>query len=552
MAELAGGRAQLSRKLRSVLDALPEAVAITDAAGRLAFANAAALERMGCATLEEALARGTGALLERFAITTENGSPLSAKELPGRRLLRGKPAEPLLLRLAERGSGQVRWGLLKASALPSEQGPPLILNVLEDVTETKEQELRERFLSLATEALNASLDLAETLQRVASLAVPDLADWCLVELLEHGRIRQVAVAHEDPAQAALVRGLRRRYVPTLEDAHGVGAVLRSGRAEFYPSIPDELLAAAVDDEAQLRMVRELQLRSAIIAPMRGRRGVEGAITFVAAERVGAYDERDLAFARDFAARAASAVENARLHGETALVAETLRRSLVPAAPPEVAGWRTAALYRPGADQIGGDFFELMPTERGFTVVLGDVTGKGVEAATLAARARHSASAAAALGLAPAAILELLNSILLRTAEVSLVTAVVGRVAEAVGGATLALSSAGHPLPLRHRAGRAPEPLGRPGVLLGFDPHGRWPQPRLQLRPGDTIVFYTDGVTEALGRRGRFSEERLRSLLAECPADPDAIVLAIDSALQRFGQGEERRDDVALLAVQLLD
>ena len=551
MAKVAEGGAQLSRELRLVLDALPEAVTITDAAGRLAFANAAALQWMGATTFEAALARDPSALLERFEITTEDGRPLQPAELPGRRLLRGEPAEPLLLRLTERDSGQVRWTLLKASALPVEQGAPLTLTVLEDVTETKEQELRERFLSQASEALNASLDLSETLQRVASLAVPDLADWCLVELLERGRIRQVAIAHTDRAQLARVRGLRRRHAPKLSDALGVGAVLRTGRAEFYASIPDELLTAAAADEEQLRIVRELKLRSAIIVPMRGRHRVEGAITFVAAERAGAYDERDLAFAEDFAARAASAVENARLHGETATIAETLRRSLVPAAPPDLPRWRTAALYRPGADQIGGDFFELMPTDGGFTIVLGDVTGKGVGAATLAARARHSASAAAALGLAPASILTLLNRILLRAAEISLVTAVVAQVVEEDGGATLILSSAGHPLPLRHRPGVAPQTLGTPGVLLGFDPDGRWPQPQLKLEPGETIIFYTDGVTEALGNHGRFSETRLHSLLAECPADPDAIVLAIDSALQHFEQGGRRRDDVALLAVQLL-
>src|SRR5579875_3563455 len=252
MAKVAEGGAQLSRELRLVLDALPEAVTITDAAGRLAFANAAALQWMGATTFEAALARDPSALLERFEITTEDGRPLQPAELPGRRLLRGEPAEPLLLRLTERDSGQVRWTLLKASALPVEQGAPLTLTVLEDVTETKEQELRERFLSQASEALNASLDLSETLQRVASLAVPDLADWCLVELLERGRIRQVAIAHTDRAQLARVRGLRRRHAPKLSDALGVGAVLRTGRAEFSASIPDELLTAAAATGSRAR------------------------------------------------------------------------------------------------------------------------------------------------------------------------------------------------------------------------------------------------------------------------------------------------------------
>src|SRR5207248_8218673 len=117
----------------------------------------------------------------------------------------------------------------------------------------------------------------------ADLAVPHLADWCSVEMLEGTRIRQLAVAHIDPAMVAIARELRQRFPPSLDDPTGVGAVLRTGKREFYPTIPQELLVASTHDEEQLRMMRELEVQSVMIVPMRARQSeVLGAIAFAAA------------------------------------------------------------------------------------------------------------------------------------------------------------------------------------------------------------------------------------------------------------------------------
>jgi len=533
--------------IERILDALAEAVTVTEVDGRLLFANAAALERMGVKSLQEAIAAGPDEVLARFDLRDEEGRPLRPDELPGRRLLRGEPAPAMLLRMIDRASGRARWTLVKATALQADDGRQVAVNVLEDITETKEQELRERFLAHAGEVLASSLDYEETLTQVTRLAVPDLADWCSIELLQDGEIQQVAVAHVDPERVTFARELRRRFPPRLEDRFGVGAVLRTGRGEHHPSIPDELLVQRAADPEHLRILREVQMRSAMIAPLRVRGRVIGAISFVATDLAGAYDEEDFAFAQAFASRAAVAVENARLYCERSETAEMLQRSLLPSGLPEVPGWTLASRYQPaaaGGELIGGDFFDVFPATGGFVAMLGDVTGKGIAAAALTALTRHSARAAALLGLSPAQILALLNRLLLSQGELSLVTAVVAQ----VQGTSVTVASGGHPLPLLRRGEGAPAELGRAGVLLGFDPDGEWPEVSLALEPGDTLLLYTDGVIDTRRGAERFGERRLLDALAHSPAEPHGLLEELQARLRSFASGGTR-DDVALLAAR---
>lgn len=541
------------QELARIFDALAEAVTVTEPDGQLVFANKAAIERMGLHTLEEARAAAPAGLLDRYEITDESGRQLDPEQLPGRKLLRGAAVEPMLLRLADRETGRVMWTLVKASEFVNDQGRSLAVNVLEDRTEAKAQELRDRFLSHATKVLASSLDYEQTLRQVAELVVPDLADWCSVVMLEGGQVRQLAVAHIDPEKVAYARELQTQYPPRLDDPTGVGAVLRTGQHEFYPAIPDELLVEIVRDNEQLRVARELQIRSAMVVPMCSQQGeVLGAITFVASDVAGAFDDAALAFAEEFAARATSAVENARLYRERHETAETLQRSLLPARLPAVAGWQIATLYRPAAPAgvIGGDFFDLFLVDDGFTVVIGDVAGKGIEAAALTALARHSLRASALLGLSPAESLGLLNRLLLEEAELSLVTAVVARVTSSGSRVRMTLSCAGHPLPLRHRAAGPPVELGEVGMLLGFHAGAAWSERTVTLQSGDTVLFYTDGVTDTPGRRGRLGESGLLELVSAAPQLPEDLLLALDRELEGFRVGEPA-DDVAVLAAQLL-
>lgn len=546
---VAPGVGALAVQLERILGAVGEAITITAPDGQLVFANPAALERMGGIPLEEALASGPDKLLARFDITTEHGLPLEPDSLPGRRILRGEPAEPILLRLIDRTDGRLMWTLVKATQFVGDDGHRYAVNVLEDVTITKEQERRARFLAEAGEVLSESLDYETTMQRVAALAVPELADWCSVSILEQGEIRQVAVAHIDPRKLEFAREFNRRYPPRLSEEGGVADVLRTGRSKYYPLISEELVAERVADEEQRGMILELQMRSLMIVPMCGPQGVLGAITFVAAESAGAFTPHDLEFMESFASRAATAVENARLYRERSATAATLQRSLLPPRLPRVRGWRIATRYRAAdAGGIGGDFYDLFDSEDRFTVVMGDVTGKGVPAATMTALTRHTARAAALLGLSPSEILSLLNRVLLEQEVMTLVTAVVAEFTKGPGEITARVSCAGHPRPIRCRSGSEPVQLGHPGLLLGFDPAGSWVDDSVRLDPVDTVLFFTDGVTDIRGAEDRFGPERLRHLVARAATPPELLLTAIETELASFAVAG-RTDDIALLAAQ---
>jgi signal transduction histidine kinase/DNA-binding response OmpR family regulator len=180
----------------------------------------------------------------------------------------------------------------------------------------KEQRVRRAFLAHAGEAFASSLDYRTTLATVARLAVPELADWCSVELIEPGTTvrSQVAVVHTDPAKVEFARELGARYPPDPSATSGVPQVIRSGKSELYAEIPAALLEAGAKDGEHLRLIQELRLESAMVVPLTGRdRRVLGAMTFIYADSGRRYTESDLAFAEDFARRAAMAIENAQAH-----------------------------------------------------------------------------------------------------------------------------------------------------------------------------------------------------------------------------------------------
>ena len=168
------------------------------------------------------------------------------------------------------------------------------------------------FLAEASRVLASSLDYERTLRNVAELAVPQVADWCAVDLVEDGAIRRVAVEHPDPEKVRLVRRLQERYPADPDAAVGVPHVIRTGASELAAEIPDDLLVSAARDAEHLRLLRELGLRSYVVAPLVARDGVLGAITFVLAESGRSYGAADLALVEDLARRAATAIENARL------------------------------------------------------------------------------------------------------------------------------------------------------------------------------------------------------------------------------------------------
>jgi PAS domain S-box-containing protein len=210
-------------------------------------------------------------------------------------------------------------------------GPPTFLAYAGDLSARKQAESARAFLAQASEAFAASLDYEATLQTVVRLAVPQVADWCGVEIVEDGSAEtlQLAVAHVDPAKVMLAQELRRRYPPDPNATQGVPNVLRTGISELYAELPEALVEQGARDAEHYRILRELGLRSAMIVPITRLGRTLGAITFVLAESARRYGPVDLATAEDLARRAAMAIENARLYRSTQL-AEARNRFLAEA------------------------------------------------------------------------------------------------------------------------------------------------------------------------------------------------------------------------------
>ena len=377
----------------------------------MVYANDAAAELLGLPAARSVLAAPSAELVDRFEIRHPDGTPVDPEELPGSGVIRGESPEPMLTLSVRRDTGEPHWFLTKATALEDEDGGILAVIVIEDVTEQHEAALRQRFLAEAGQALASSLDLEETLRRVARLAVPRLADWCAIELPdERGVLEQVALVHVDPALVELAHSLRERYPPDPESPVGTHAAMRTGEPQLIPEITDDMLVAAARDAEHLELARSLGLRSVMVVPMITGGRTLGVMTFVFSESGRRYDAEDLAFAQELAARAAVAIENARLYTERSLVAQTLQASLLPEALPEVDGWRFAADYRPGerGADVGGDFYDVFAVEDGHVVLLGDVTGKGVAAAALTSLVRHTAKTAAMFDARPARVLAMVN------------------------------------------------------------------------------------------------------------------------------------------------
>ncbi len=180
--------------------------------------------------------------------------------------------------------------------------------------EAQSAEWRSNFLSEASRVLFSTLDYKVTLARVARLSVPDLADWCAVDIVEEDQtVKRLAVTHVDPAKVAWAHELQQHFPPNMDAPQGVPQVLRTGQSEIYPEITDEMLAASAQDEEHLRLLRSIGISSAMLVPLTAHGRTHGVVTFITAESGRRYGQQDLALAEDLAGRAAVAIENARLY-----------------------------------------------------------------------------------------------------------------------------------------------------------------------------------------------------------------------------------------------
>jgi serine phosphatase RsbU (regulator of sigma subunit)/PAS domain-containing protein len=549
-------------ELQAILDGVADAVTAQGRGDRLVFANQAAVDSFGFDSLDELLATPLAEIVGRFEFQDEDGNPFPLDQLPGRKALAGEAApEAALTRFSLKGSGQPRrWVRVKALPVFGAGGEPVLaINVMEDVTEEREATEAQRFLAEAGRMLSSSLDYDTTITNVARLAVPRVGDWCGVDLLEDdGSTRPVVVAHVDPAKVEWAKQLRELYPPDPNEDQGVQRVLRTGESELYPHIPRELLVETAVDDEHLRLIDEIGMESAIIAPMTARGRTLGAITFVSAESGRVYDKDDLLVAEELAARCGLAVDNARLFSERAHIARTLQESLLPPVLPQPPGLEVAARFRAAGEgfEVGGDFYDVFDTgSRRWAAVIGDVCGKGPEAAAITALARYTLRATAMTEDVPSRILGILNEAMLRQRDDRRFSTVLyACLDQREGQQSLRFSSGGHPLPLLLRAAGDTCEVGTPGTLLGIVPDPDLSDEEILLRPGDAVVLYTDGVTDADAPAHVHEPEDLaRALRASRFDTADSIAeQLLEIALGSSNGGMVPRDDIAILVIKVPD
>jgi serine phosphatase RsbU (regulator of sigma subunit)/PAS domain-containing protein len=411
-------------------------------------------------------------------------------------------------------------------------------------------------LAEAGRRMAQSMDSEATLVTVVRSAVPAVADWASLTMVEpSGQLRIHAVAHSDPERERLAGELMDRYPPDRGARVGVAQVIRTGEMEILADVSPDAIREVARDPEHLRFLQELNVRHIAIAPLRTPEGVIGALTFVLGDSGRRFEPEDQQLIASLAARAALHVQNARLYTERSAIARTLQTSLLPTALPAVPGAQVAGRYRAAGDQntVGGDFYDLFQTgEAVWTAIVGDVSGKGAEAAAKTALARHTLRTASRLSEDPAANLALLNDALLEDGtSTTFCTVVYVRLCPAEDGFDLRFANGGHPPPLLVRTDGTVESVdsGR-GPLVGALRTRAFEEGTLRLAPGELLLLYTDGVTEVRPSELELGERELRATLAaHAGASADEVVAAVERRAVELQNGRPR-DDIALVAIRV--
>jgi serine phosphatase RsbU (regulator of sigma subunit) len=544
----------------TVLDADAASLCVTDASGLLrliAFRDAAgtAMPRWDRFGLDAPIPAAEA--VRTRAPVTASGPEEIRRRWPGTFKAVGPPrslvALPLLV--GDRCIGAV--GLSFRLVQPFEGMDGQFLGVLADscaqaierITATAsatEAAAKLSFLADASEALAASLDYEVTLRRVAQLAVPELADWCSIDLLEDGKFRRVAISHVDPSKVQLAWRLYELYPPDVEASVGAPAVARTGVSELVEQVDTELLDSLDLGDELRQVVRDLKLTSALTVALRARGRTLGVLSLVYAESGRHYGADDVRFAEDLARRAAVAIDNSQLHTETLQVALSLQRAVLPDTLTSSRTWQLAVHYRPaGRTDVGGDFYDAVSLgDHSLVAVVGDVMGRGVAAAAAMAQVRAALRAYLADDPDPGRVFTRLDRMFARLELPQLVTLLYVVFDPAAGQAQLI--SAGHLPPLVINADGGVQRLQLDvSPPLGAGSHDRHPTV-VTFEPTDTMLAYTDGLVE---RRGEDIDEGLSRLASAAPALSgslsDALLAGLADQLRQAGHD----DDVTLLAIR---
>ncbi|MGC0409328.1 serine phosphatase RsbU (regulator of sigma subunit) [Streptomyces sp. SAI-195] len=403
---------------------------------------------------------------------------------------------------------------------------------------------RTRFLAEASSALLASLNLDRCMEVTATLAAAHLADAALVIAPTRARKLPVVACDQQGHLSRAAVSSKPEAVPGLAEA------LRG-----FPPVPSRWIDPATAPDW---LVPEGfgEVGSLAVTPLPGHGVPAGALILLRRARQSGFTASEEAFAGLFAARAGAAMSAARLYAEQNAVADTLVRALLPPALRHVEGVEFAGGYRASVetDLIGGDFYDVHPPGEDCPetlAVLGDVAGKGLEAAVLTGKIRNTLHALLPMADDHARMLRRLNSAMRGSDRVRFATLVLASVRREDRDVLLRLTSAGHPAPLIVRRDGRVEEADTQGTLIGALPTINSRTAHVRLAPGETCLLYTDGVTEAKGGPlgdTMFGEQRLKRALAECAGIPAAAVVERVQMLTDEWLGAGRHDDIAVLAI----
>lgn len=406
---------------------------------------------------------------------------------------------------------------------------------------------RLELISDVARLLDRPLDVRERLEELARLLLPGFGDVCVVRTAGAGGAATI-VASTTPGLEAEMLDYLTHYPVTLDPATPMGQALEEHEPVPY-AVDDAMESAPSDRQAA---VARLGIRSGVAVPLHARGQPVGVLAISSiAER--SYSERDLAVLRLVARRASLAVDDARRFEEQAHVAAELQRELLPPAPPAWPGVELACTYRPAtaAAAVGGDFYDFFEVSGGHALVIGDVSGKGIEAAALTALVRHAARVAArTLDDARDVLAEVNRAILDAAMGDQFCTVAYAMLCERDGpGVDLRITCAGHPSAVIVRADGSVERAGSPGSLLGAFETLVLERDEISLMPGDAVVLYTDGLVEARTDRRIVDDAEVEAAAARAAGSPAADMLArVESDL--LAAGGAPQDDVAIVVARL--
>ncbi|MGN6275879.1 MAG: SpoIIE family protein phosphatase [Solirubrobacterales bacterium] len=424
--------------------------------------------------------------------------------------------------------------------------------VARDITAEMRRRRAQEFLVAASRLLDSSLDLMETARTIVKTAVPELAELCLIDFRRaDGWYGDSVVAGANPEMAKRLERIRRESPLDPAGEHPVAQVLRLNQPMIWRDLKaPEVAAKVAQNDDHMQLMEDAGYNSAAVVPLVARGRIIGALSFLHAFSNLRYDPDDLEFLAELGERAALALDNARLYRERDRVAKSLQRGLRPPRPAEVPGLDISVVFDAAGEgiEIGGDLYDVLPTDDGCWILIGDVAGKGSTAASVSVAVRHSVRGLTREIAEPEEVLRRVNELLLTGESLNdFATVMLARLHQEASGWRLVLASAGHPPAVL--SGETGSTLLGGGSVLGAWRQANVERHERTIEPGETLVLCTDGWLEA----GPVSSHQPPESFAEMAQSLSGLELdEMTERLRADAVGRSAgtlRDDLVLLAIR---